>query len=350
MSSAILENTLRTALLGAALGTFASAASAQVFTSFSAYRAAIGGEPEYLHTFDDRSHETQLTNQYVGLNFGGTVRVWDAISFGGGGTAVSPRNVLLNYGSAPMRFTFAGPTRMVAMYNPSIFDVIRLTFRRADNSIIQTIDMPTGIVTFAGYIASENIAAVEAVGLAGQSNGTIFIDNLEFGGGCARIALNPAGVGTCPGGSGSLASGAAGLAPISLRWQYEMLPVGSADWLDLFDGPIPGSAAIASNTSQSSLNIANAQLAQQRFRLKASNHCSAQFSEPATFRVCIADLNCDGSVDDADFVIFAAAYNILLCDDPAMPQGCHADLDRNSLVDDGDFVDFAAAYNDLLCP
>jgi hypothetical protein len=29
---------------------------------------------------------------------------------------------------------------------------------------------------------------------------------------------------------------------------------------------------------------------------------------------CPADLNFDGFVDDADFVIFSAAYNILICE------------------------------------
>ncbi|MBL8876834.1 MAG: hypothetical protein JNM86_13645 [Phycisphaerae bacterium] len=350
MNPSIVRRGFHAAMLAASLGGAASTATAQVFTSFAAYRAAIGGEPEYLHTFDDRAHETQLTNQYAGVNFGATVRVWDAISFGGGGTAVSPRNVLLNYGSAPMRFTFSGPTRMVAMYNPSIFDVIRLTFRRADNSIIQSIDMPTGVVTFAGYIASENIAAVEAVGVAGLSNGTIFIDNLEFGSGCARVTLQPANAATCPRGTRTLSATSSGLSPVTLRWQVEALPIGSDLWSDLVDGPIPGSVAVASNTSQPTLTVSNAQLAAQRFRLKVSNTCAAQFSNPATLRVCIADFNCDGHVDDEDFVLFAGAYNLLLCEDPAMIAGCTPDLTADGAVDDADFVLFVAAYNELLCP
>ena len=65
---------------------------------------------------------------------------------------------------------------------------------------------------------------------------------------------------------------------------------------------------------------------------------------------CRADLTCDSTVDDADFVIFAAAYNILDCLDPAMPARCPADLNGDSAVDDDDFVIFLAAYNTLLCP
>ncbi len=65
---------------------------------------------------------------------------------------------------------------------------------------------------------------------------------------------------------------------------------------------------------------------------------------------CPADFNADAFVDDADFVIFAAAYSLLDCADPAMPAGCPADLNRDSVVDDADFVIFATAYETLVCP
>ncbi|MBX3390572.1 MAG: hypothetical protein KF691_14075 [Phycisphaeraceae bacterium] len=64
---------------------------------------------------------------------------------------------------------------------------------------------------------------------------------------------------------------------------------------------------------------------------------------------CPADLTVDQQVDDADFVGFSGAYNILDCADPAMPQGCPADLNLDGFVDDTDFVIFAAAYDALLC-
>ncbi|MGH7242404.1 MAG: dockerin type I domain-containing protein [Phycisphaerales bacterium] len=65
-------------------------------------------------------------------------------------------------------------------------------------------------------------------------------------------------------------------------------------------------------------------------------------------RSCAADLNNDALVDDSDFVIFASAYNDLLC--PALPGLCPADLNDDGQVDDSDFVIFAGAYNELLCP
>jgi hypothetical protein len=56
---------------------------------------------------------------------------------------------------------------------------------------------------------------------------------------------------------------------------------------------------------------------------------------------CPCDLNVDGFVDDADFVIFAEAYNNLF--DPS------GDFNGDGVTDDADFVIFADAYNALLC-
>lgn len=63
---------------------------------------------------------------------------------------------------------------------------------------------------------------------------------------------------------------------------------------------------------------------------------------------CPGDLNFDRVVDDADFSIFAVAYDILLCPNPPLP--CDADLNADGFVDDADFVIFSAAYNELICP
>jgi len=65
---------------------------------------------------------------------------------------------------------------------------------------------------------------------------------------------------------------------------------------------------------------------------------------------CAGDLNSDGFVDDADFSLFAAAYNVLDCAEPAMPAGCPADFNHDSFVDDADFIIFVGAYNELVCP
>lgn len=82
----------------------------------------------------------------------------------------------------------------------------------------------------------------------------------------------------------------------------------------------------------------------------AGNLYAVGFDTGEVFRSgCPADLNGDGLVDDSDFTLFAAAYNLLDCADPEMPALCPADLNRDGLVEDSDFVIFAVAYNDLIC-
>jgi hypothetical protein len=76
----------------------------------------------------------------------------------------------------------------------------------------------------------------------------------------------------------------------------------------------------------------------------------AALNTVGTCNTCPADLNADTFVDDADFVLFASAYNTLDCTDPTMPPGCPADLNADTFVDDTDVVLCAAAYNDLLGP
>jgi len=76
----------------------------------------------------------------------------------------------------------------------------------------------------------------------------------------------------------------------------------------------------------------------------------AALNTVGTCSTCPADFNDDTFVDDADFVLFAEAYNILDCADPAMAPSCPADLNGDGFVEDADFVLFAAAYNELICP
>ena len=67
--------------------------------------------------------------------------------------------------------------------------------------------------------------------------------------------------------------------------------------------------------------------------------------------LCVGDLNGDGLVEDSDFVIFAFAYDTLVCPTlPAIYSCCPADFNDDGLVDDADFVQFAAAYDLLVCP
>lgn len=67
-------------------------------------------------------------------------------------------------------------------------------------------------------------------------------------------------------------------------------------------------------------------------------------------RSCPAEFTFDAQVDDADFVLFAAAYDEYLCPDPEWGGSCFADFNADGFVDDADFVVFAQAYDNLTCP
>lgn len=86
------------------------------------------------------------------------------------------------------------------------------------------------------------------------------------------------------------------------------------------------------------------------FGATTSNVVSYLDNVVVTSSLCAPDLNGDGYVDDADFVAFAAAYDMLDCADPAMLGGCPADFNGDGLVEDADFVAFAGAYDALVCP
>lgn len=62
---------------------------------------------------------------------------------------------------------------------------------------------------------------------------------------------------------------------------------------------------------------------------------------------CVADLNYDAYVDDADFVEFVHAYEQVFCPGPF--PGCAGDFNLDGFVNDEDFVIFVSAYNQLLC-
>lgn len=151
----------------------------------------------------------------------------------------------------------------------------------------------------------------------------------------------------------------------SFQWQRETAPM-SEVFADITNGPggatpsggeVSGASGVLpspTNTNPLVLNIAHAKPADSaRYRVVVNGDCGSNASSPAQVTVvdnCPADLNADSLVDDADFVVFAAAYNLLDCTDPTMPAGCPADLNNDSFVDDVDFVIFVAAYNELVCP
>jgi len=83
--------------------------------------------------------------------------------------------------------------------------------------------------------------------------------------------------------------------------------------------------------------------------LECSQLAPSVASAPIKVVSCTGDFNGDGLVDDADFAIFSAAFDVRDCDSPDMEDGCPCDLATDASVDELDFEIFAAAYSEYYC-
>ena len=180
------------------------------------------------------------------------------------------------------------------------------------------------------------------------ANDTCTLDNVAFG---SFIIDQPLSASVCPTSIVTLSSNALGVGPITYKWEYETSP---GVWADVPAGSLPystGTIGVSGDeTDQLTLTLNTLPGAPAiRFRCMVSNQCGSAPSEPALVVPCQADFNCDGGVDDADFVNFVQGYNILDCADPAMPSDCPADLNGDGIVEDADFTIFVAAYNAFGC-
>jgi len=170
------------------------------------------------------------------------------------------------------------------------------------------------------------------------------------------FAQSPEGQEACALASASFsATRMSGFDGTTIRWQLETAQ-GSGDFVDLGNGPIPGSGGAIAEISTTSpeasgveISLATGLLDQRRVRAVNSNGCGELAGAPAMLSVCAADFNCDGMVNDEDFLKFAEAYDVLLCEDSAMPLDCPADINRDGFVDDLDFTRFVGAYDVLVC-
>jgi hypothetical protein len=172
--------------------------------------------------------------------------------------------------------------------------------------------------------------------------------------GLLTVLSQPQDALSCAGADVSFESMTDGNGTKSYRWQIEDPAAVPFGWRDIDDGPLLVNGkqiAIAANTKSGSepLQLTNLRgLSPIKMRFLVYNDCNALLSRTATLRIHAADFNCDGIYDDLDFSLFAAAYDLLACDDPAMPAGCPADLNADGVVDDQDFGEFIVAYNAVI--
>jgi len=126
---------------------------------------------------------------------------------------------------------------------------------------------------------------------------------------------------------------------LSFVWQHNGSPVVGA-----------GGTLVQTQSATLYLPSVSAQDAGE-YDIVFSNECGAVESQPATLivnKAHITDINADGQVDDADFLLFTTQYDLMLCTDALMPDACSADFNHDGFVDDADFTIFIPAYNALL--
>ncbi|MBL8875973.1 MAG: hypothetical protein JNM86_09285 [Phycisphaerae bacterium] len=202
---------------------------------------------------------------------------------------------------------------------------------------------------FWGFQSASGIARIEFTYPGGGSSDGY--DNLIFEPLCPLITCQATSISACTTGKAEFVVAVAGVGPLTYQWQYEVA-------LNIWDAVPEGEIASSNGvTTASNVETDHLQLALNtshsappiRFRCIVTNSCGSVTSDPATLVPCQPDMTCDNVVDDADFVVFAAAYNVLDCADAGMALGCPADLNGDGLVDDADFVLFVAAYNNLGC-
>lgn len=215
----------------------------------------------------------------------------------------------------------------------------------------QSSDMFGSCVSLAGSAAVGGAPFRKVGNNTGQGAASVFGSNIPI-----NIIQQPATTTACTPNNSVVSLTAAGTGPFSYQWQWK---VGTTvpTWITVANGVNSGGSRTftASNATTSAVSLGPFQqltsgLPFIELRCTVSNSCGSATSSTAQISVCWADLNCDKIVNDADFVLFASAYNLLDCAVPAMPARCPADLNFDGFVDDLDFSIFATAYDALVCP
>ncbi|MBY0112513.1 MAG: hypothetical protein K2Y21_06805 [Phycisphaerales bacterium] len=261
----------------------------------------------------------------------------------------------------------------------------RVDLEDAGDASLASVTTPTSIGAFLFPIGESSFLASRSFASEATMNWTfpagVYTFNLAGGGlGTISSTLSRPSQTFYPQSIPALTPGAItaiAAAPVSIDWPLSFnsfsIPASASSGVTIVTITTNANAEIYSTTLPSGANgvviPASTMLPATGYRLKIS--FSAQQTSPSvgfpgataivafdrqtiyaftTRAACPADLTNDALVDDADFVLFSSAYQLLDCASPGMTPGCPADFTKDSFVDDGDFVIFAAAYEALACP
>lgn len=175
------------------------------------------------------------------------------------------------------------------------------------------------------------------------------------------IAIQPLGQTiTSPATLTVAAAPSTGYSTVSFEWYREVLPGVFETVVNGPAGASPNGGTVSGASGQlpsptdgtpATLTISNIQPSDAgMYRVTFWNSCGEATSIPVEVKVKahITDINADGQVDDADFLLLLNQYDLMLCADPLMPDSCSADFNQDGFVDDADFSIFVPAYNALL--
>jgi hypothetical protein len=173
-------------------------------------------------------------------------------------------------------------------------------------------------------------------------NGDLYARIALPGGSCTppAVVADPQSAREChPANSTSFAVDFTGSGPVSVRFQREVEGV----YVDLSDGPLPGSNAVVSGVETGTLTIVNADdAAVGNYRARVFNACGEVFSQPAAFTRCPADFDCSGFVNPDDLADYISAFF-------SDPPGAGADFDRSGMVNPDDLADYIAVFFGPAC-
>ncbi len=160
------------------------------------------------------------------------------------------------------------------------------------------------------------------------------------------ITTNSAHAIACPTGQGTFSVDGVFDAPSTIVWQWKQ---GNGAWIpvvngvnetesgeDLFIASGSGTVSIALNPPAAGAYPASATEFPIMTRCIITNDCGTVTSNEEVFTICIADFNCDASLDFFDYLDFVAAFS---SSEPA------ADFNADTVVDFFDYLDFVQAFS-----
>jgi hypothetical protein len=137
------------------------------------------------------------------------------------------------------------------------------------------------------------------------------------------IASNPASQSACVGGSVTFSVAAGGISATTFQWRRDLVNLVN---LGEYSGV---------NTATLTISPVSATDIAADYNCVITNACGSATSETAALTICLADFNCDGAANSADFFDFLTVF---FTNAPA------ADFNHDSSINSQDFFDFLAAF------